>query len=52
MIGRFVRSTPHEGVVLHADGSTVDVMVSAGVVRRGRAKLTRRARSLPAEQQG
>jgi hypothetical protein len=34
MIGRFVRSTPHEGVVLHADGSTVDVMVSAGVVRR------------------
>lgn len=34
MIGRFVRAEPHEGVVLHADASTVDVMVSAGVVRR------------------
>lgn len=34
MIGRFVRAAPHEGVVLHADGATVDVMVSAGVVRR------------------
>lgn len=34
MIGRFVRSAPHEGVVLHADEATVDVMVSAGVVRR------------------
>jgi hypothetical protein len=34
MIGRFVRAAPHEGVVLHADAATVDVMVSAGVVRR------------------
>lgn len=34
MIGRFVRAEPHEGVVLHADAATVDVMVSAGVVRR------------------
>lgn len=34
LIGRFARSAPHEGVVLHADADTVDVMVSAGVVRR------------------
>lgn len=34
MIGRFVRADAHEGVVLHADAATVDVMVSAGVVRR------------------
>lgn len=34
LIGRFVRAAPHEGVVLHADAATVDVMVSAGVVRR------------------
>jgi hypothetical protein len=34
LIGRFVRVAPHEGVVLHADATTVDVMVSAGVVRR------------------
>lgn len=34
MIGRLVRASSHEGVVLHADGATVDVLVSAGVVRR------------------
>lgn len=34
LIGRFVRAAPHEGVVLHADAATVDLMVSAGVVRR------------------
>ncbi len=34
LIGRFVRADPHEGVALYADAATVDVLVSAGVVRR------------------